>query len=313
MSNAHRFVRHLTDDPRCFICDAHEETVDHILRQCPAATSVWRKFPGMHDYDLFRMNFDTWIMQNIKDDFTRDGDWPIVFVTTLWWLWKWRNCRCFDKDVTIPVDQVGFIMGKVGLIKRAMEREGSIFGFSRHPRIEVYVRWEFPRENWVRLNTDGASKGNPGAAGAGAIIRGHRGELFEMVAINCGFCSSTRAEILVVLHGLNVAWKAGHRRVQLTLDSELVVRVLSEDNTTSSQNSHIIRRCKNFLRRQDWQVTIHHCYREANRAADWLANFGVDRTEKFTMVGAAPAGLRAILVEDVGGVSLARSIPAVAA
>ncbi|KAL2935657.1 hypothetical protein RDABS01_018775 [Bienertia sinuspersici] len=234
MSNAHRFVRHLTDDPRCNICGANEESVDHILRQCLAATAIWRKFPGVHDYELFVKDFDSWLVENGCADNTRDEDWPIVVTTTLWWIWKWRNKRCFESEPIIPVDQIGFIMAKVGLVKRAIEREGKVFGFQRQPRIDVYVRWEYPREGWVRLNTDGASKGNPRAAGAGAFLRGHCGEIHEMV-------------------------------------------------------------------------------REANRAANWLANFGVGNTRKVSKVGEVPRELRQILEEDMDGVSLAKATPAIAA
>lgn len=56
------------------------------------------------------------------------------------------------------------------------------------------------------MNTDGAAKGNPGEAGAGGIIRGPRGELFEMFAANCGVYSSTKAELLAVMRGLATAW-----------------------------------------------------------------------------------------------------------
>lgn len=57
------------------------------------------------------------------------------------------------------------------------------------------MKWDHPREGWVRLNTDGASKGKPRVARPGGIIRGRRGELFEMFAGRCGDCSSTKAEL----------------------------------------------------------------------------------------------------------------------
>lgn len=78
------------------------------------------------------------------------------------------------------------------------------------------------------LNTDGAAKGNPGAAGAGGLIRGHHGELFEMFAMNCGVCTCTKAELLAVQRGMSLAWNSGHRRVQVMVDSEVVVRLLTE-------------------------------------------------------------------------------------
>lgn len=180
-------------------------------------------------------------------------------------------------------------------------------------REEVFVRWMYPREGWVRLNTDGASKGNPGEAGAGGIIRGYRGEMFEMFAANCGICSSTKAEFLAVLRGLTLAWNGGHKRVQLTVDSETVAKALVGDIAATSPYFHIITHCKSQIAKSEWEVTIHHCYREANRAADWLANYGVGLVPKMVILEAAPAGLRDVLLEDLSGVALARMVPAVAA
>lgn len=50
-----------------------------------------------------------------------------------------------------------------------MERNERLEGKGRNYQ-DVYVRWDFPNEGWVKLNTDGASKGNPGQAGAGGIL-----------------------------------------------------------------------------------------------------------------------------------------------
>lgn len=237
----------------------------------------------------------------------------MVFTNTIWWLWKWRNSRCFGRVADIPVDQMGFIMSRVGLIRHAFDREELEEGRSKRRRVEIFVRWLHPDDGWVRLNTDGAAKGNPGAAGAGGIIRGHSGELFEMFAANCGYCSSTRAELLAVVRGLVVAWNGGHRRIQLTVDSEVVVRALVDEVSPTSPFYHIIKKCKELVSRAEWRVSIQHCYREANRAADWLANYGVGLSPKMVLLEAAPAGLRAVLLEDLSGVALARMVPAVAA
>ncbi|GJV73562.1 non-LTR retroelement reverse transcriptase [Tanacetum coccineum] len=35
--------------------------------------------------------------------------------------------------------------------------------------------------------------------------------------------------------------------------------------------------------RLDWEVKLEHCYREANRVADWLANHGCEQEERLCM------------------------------
>ncbi|XP_056694885.1 uncharacterized protein [Spinacia oleracea] len=55
MTNANRFIRGFTTNPRCFVCGEVEENNDHILRQCPVARVVWWKFPGMNSDELLFM------------------------------------------------------------------------------------------------------------------------------------------------------------------------------------------------------------------------------------------------------------------
>lgn len=42
-----------------------------------------------------------------------------------------------------------------------------------NPREEV--RWECPPRGWMKINFDGASKGNPGTAGCGVVLRDEGG------------------------------------------------------------------------------------------------------------------------------------------
>lgn len=42
MTNVNHFLRKITNDPRCLTCGEGEETVEHIMRFCPAARLIWR-------------------------------------------------------------------------------------------------------------------------------------------------------------------------------------------------------------------------------------------------------------------------------
>ncbi|XP_056697666.1 uncharacterized protein [Spinacia oleracea] len=86
--------------------------------------------------------------------------------------------------------------------------------------------------------------------------------------------SCTKAELLVVHRGLLIAWEEGHKKVQLSVDSEVVVKLLIERVQLHSPYFDIVRRCKELLEKADWEVTVSHCYREVNMATDWLANYG---------------------------------------
>ncbi|CAN0826660.1 Putative ribonuclease H protein At1g65750 [Linum grandiflorum] len=59
---------------------------------------------------------------------------------------------------------------------------------------------------------------------------------------------------------------------------------------------------------RDWEVTLHHIYREANYAADYLANLGHSFIFGFHIVNLPNGGLSHWLCYDVIGVSLPRSV-----
>lgn len=61
MSNANRFLRRITEDPRCFLCGEVEENIEHILRKCPAAILTLRNFPWLNDGELFSKIFLEWL------------------------------------------------------------------------------------------------------------------------------------------------------------------------------------------------------------------------------------------------------------
>lgn len=69
----------------------------------------------------------------------------------------------------------------------------------------------------------------------------------EVFASNCGNCSCTKAELFVVLRGLAIACNGGHRKVQLKVDSDVVVRMLLEEVPPHSPYIHHIHRCKALI------------------------------------------------------------------
>lgn len=160
----------------------------------------------------------------------------------------------------------------------------------------------------MKLKPDRAAKGNPGPAGG--IIRGSRGEVHEVFALNCGVWSCTKAELLVVLRGLLIAWDCHHKKELVSVDSEVVAKILVSEAPLPSPYIHIMKHCHSLTARKEWKIAIEHCHRESNQAADWLANMGVRTIEKLVLLEADAKDLHAILLKDLSGVAWARMVPA---
>jgi hypothetical protein len=50
--------------------------------------------------------------------------------------------------------------------------------------VEKQICWTAPLGGWFKLNTDGASRGNPGSASAGGVLRNSMGDWCGGFAVN---------------------------------------------------------------------------------------------------------------------------------
>jgi ribonuclease HI/probable phosphoglycerate mutase len=126
------------------------------------------------------------------------------------------------------------------------------------------------------LYTDGASRGNPGEAGAGAVLLdGDRRQLASL-AIYLGQCTNNVAEYRALLAGLELALQHGCDRLNIFLDSELIVRQISGQYKV--KNSHLqplYLQARGLLQQlRSWRIK--HVPRAENAKADQLANQGID-------------------------------------
>ena len=74
------------------------------------------------------------------------------------------------------------------------------------------------------LYTDGGARGNPGPAGIGARLLTAAGDVVEELADSIGTATNNVAEYQALLAGLEIALDRGVERLDVFLDSELVVR-----------------------------------------------------------------------------------------
>lgn len=128
----------------------------------------------------------------------------------------------------------------------------------------------------MRLHADGASRGNPGPAGAAAVLFGKEDEiLFEWKSF-LGTCTNNEAEYEGLILGLTESLAKGYRNLSIFLDSELVVRQLTGRYRVKNERlKKLYDRTSALLGRlESW--TVDHVGREKNREADRLANEAID-------------------------------------
>jgi len=132
------------------------------------------------------------------------------------------------------------------------------------------------KEQSLRLYTDGASRGNPGEAGAGIVVLDDRGR--EMIAQGkyLGTCTNNVAEYQALLLGLTEASRIGDGTIDIFLDSQLIVRqIQGVYRVKSSDLQPLFAQVKELLS-SFADFTVSHIPREQNKRADQLANQGID-------------------------------------
>ena len=126
------------------------------------------------------------------------------------------------------------------------------------------------------LFTDGASRGNPGHAGAGTVLFDDRGRELVTRAEYLGRCTNNVAEYKALILGLKSALEMGCPKIDICMDSELIVRqITGRYKVKNTALKSLFAEAQGLLRKFS-QFTITPVPRAENARADELANRGID-------------------------------------
>ena len=140
----------------------------------------------------------------------------------------------------------------------------------------------------VDLFTDGGSRGNPGPAGAGFVIKDKQGRTILARGVFLGEATNNIAEYAAVKAGLAAAKELSAQSIRLFADSQLLVRQLNGQYKVKSDTLRpYYTDCMTLLASfRSWQAT--HIYREQNTEADKLANQAMDKRGDLEFSAAPP-------------------------
>jgi ribonuclease HI len=132
----------------------------------------------------------------------------------------------------------------------------------------------------LRVFTDGAARGNPGPAAVGVVIEDDKGMRLRGLHRYLGKATNNEAEYHALIEGLKAAAEWKPDRLELYLDSKLVVEQINGSyRVRKPELQPLYQRVKELLGGFD-DVVISHVEREKNRGADALANMALDEQVK---------------------------------
>ncbi|MDQ6650953.1 MAG: bifunctional RNase H/acid phosphatase [Actinomycetota bacterium] len=127
------------------------------------------------------------------------------------------------------------------------------------------------------VEADGGSRGNPGPAGYGALVRdADTGELLAEVAAGIGVATNNVAEYRGLIAGLAAAVELDPAEVEVRMDSKLVVEQMSGRWQVKHPDMRVLRVAAADVVRRLPAVRFRHIPRAQNSHADRLANEAMD-------------------------------------
>jgi probable phosphoglycerate mutase len=128
----------------------------------------------------------------------------------------------------------------------------------------------------VIVEADGGSRGNPGPAGYGSVVREPGGGVLVERYASLGVTTNNVAEYTGLIEGLKAARQLNATQVDVRMDSKLVVEQMSGRWQIKNPGLRSLAAEAAGLVSQFEQVTFEWVPRERNKAADALANRAMD-------------------------------------
>lgn len=156
-------------------------------------------------------------------------------------------------------------------LQRALEKAAGLLegkAGEEVPQAPLYIR--------LRLYCDGAARGNPGPAGAGAVLVEPSGQVIDRLGKFLGHQTNNYAEYQGLLLGLKRAREFAVREVEVFADSELMIRQLGGRYQVRSPTLRPLYEEALKLLNGFERVKLVHVPREMNRAADEMSNKAIE-------------------------------------
>ncbi len=139
----------------------------------------------------------------------------------------------------------------------------------------------------INVYIDGASRGNPGEAGIGIVIKTEKGDTLFSAAGYAGKMTNNQAEYNALIAALKklkntpslvpVGTSQNPASIIVYSDSELVVKQLNGHyKVKEPELKKLNEKVRDLIRAIPSKIEFKHIRREQNREADRLANTGID-------------------------------------
>jgi hypothetical protein len=242
--------RNIVGPHRCVLCNNNSETSQHLFMGCTFAKEVWEIFlqdlqisiPPQNSVAELFASWNSLYPQRIPSKSFWTKIWTAMPKYVCWQLWLTRNQMIFKEERHSPLQVAA--KAKTFLLEAAQqqydkedplllpEEKRWLRHLVPHPskhylspktanpewRIrddeDNFQSW-WRSKNLTTIFFDGASKGNPGAAGAGGVIHSSDGSTKDCFSWGLGLKSNNQAEMLGLTKACLLAREKGVKDLQV--------------------------------------------------------------------------------------------------
>ncbi|XP_060202495.1 uncharacterized protein LOC132630930 [Lycium barbarum] len=273
----------------CCCCSNHKiEIVEHLFGQSKVAQDLWAKV--CHPLGI------------------KVQDTPLRQILVNCWNSQARNTGQGDSS---PDDLLGDleVKSQFPLIDTESDWLSFCSKLSKNyaKKIIKITKWYPPPPNIIKLNSDGSCEGDE--CGGGGLIRDDKGRLSFAYSINLGKGTNNWAEAKALQYGVDWCMNKGWYNIVIEVDSLLLVRAIQGKTKVPWNIPQIVKWIQGLLELH--QIQIRHCFREANQAADKLAQISHSHIHAivYNEYQALPRQVRGIINMDRWGLPSIRARP----
>nr|XP_016433563.1 PREDICTED: uncharacterized protein LOC107760057 [Nicotiana tabacum] len=223
---------------RCWCCsEPKEETLVHLFFSSTAATRVWKYFlprvgismEGLSMHQAITKCWTAQVLPRIK---------PVIQALPsciVWELWKRRNNFKYGEAVSISrvIYQVSITLQALVQVRKPgiqvphkwHDLLAMLENYTTRLKVEKVI-WELPMEGWIKINTDGESRGNPGKRAIEFCVRDEAEEVKYAIGREITEGSNTEAEVVEIVEALRLCRAHNYTHIWLQTDSMLLKNII---------------------------------------------------------------------------------------
>jgi len=152
----------------------------------------------------------------------------------------------------------------------------------------------------LTLEFDGGSRGNPGPAGIGIVIRAADGTPVLTIGRYIGTATNNVAEYRALIAVMEEALKLGARKVIIRGDSELIIKQMRGEYRVKNPDLRVLYDEAQHLFHQFDEARIEHNLRHKNELADNLYNLAMKKRGEVTEAEDSPMDTPAPVAPKTG-------------